>query len=143
MNRLERITEFLGSLHKMKKALFSQIHPIFEKHGITPVEWLVLFHIHEEPGLSIKDIAHILGTTSSAATQIVTSIVEKGYTERKESTEDRRVMHIFLTENGTKLVKTLKSEQLVVFTSMFHAFSDEEMETYFSLQKKLLSPLQK
>lgn len=143
MNRIQYITDFLSCLHKTKKSLFSQIHPLFERHGITPVEWLVLSHITEEPGLSIKDISQLLGTTSSAATQIVTSLVEKGYVERKESSKDRRVIHVSLSPKGQTLVKTLKKEQLIIFTAMFQAFSDQELETYFNLQAKLLSPFQK
>jgi DNA-binding MarR family transcriptional regulator len=143
MDRIPLIAEFLASVNRLKKTLFSEIQPIFDRHGITHAEWFTLDLIDENPGLSIKDIALTIGMTSSAATQIVNSLFEKGLVERKEEPVDRRIIHIHPSAQGVTLCLILKKEQMLMLATLFEKLTDEELKTYLSLQDKLLAPIQK
>jgi DNA-binding MarR family transcriptional regulator len=50
--------------------------------------------------LSLAELAQRLGITSQGALKIATEMVERGYVERADDTDDRRVRRLLLTARG-------------------------------------------
>lgn len=76
-----------------------------EKVGLTPPQFYVLATIGYAGGLPFGEIGAKMMVTVSNLTGIVDRLEEKKVVSRKRDENDRRVVHVVLTEKGTKLYK--------------------------------------
>jgi len=77
-----------------------------DKVGLTPPQFYVLATIGYAGGLPFGEIGHKLMVTVSNLTGIVDRLEEKKLVVRKRDDNDRRVVHVVLTDKGTKLYRT-------------------------------------
>lgn len=64
---------------------------------LSPLECLVLLHVHRHPGVSPSRLAHELDLTSSNAATAVRGLVGKGQLERRADPGDGRAACLYLT----------------------------------------------
>ena len=77
-----------------------------EKAGLTPPQFYVLATIGYAGGLPFGEIGAKMMVTVSNLTGIVDRLEEKKLVVRKRDDHDRRVVHVVLTDKGTKLYKS-------------------------------------
>jgi len=77
-----------------------------EKAGLTPPQFYVLATIGYAGGLPFGEIGAKMMVTVSNLTGIVDRLEEKKLVVRKRDDRDRRVVHVVLTDKGTKLYKS-------------------------------------
>ena len=77
-----------------------------DKAGLTPPQFYVLATIGYAGGLPFGEIGQKMMVTVSNLTGIVDRLEEKKLVLRKRDENDRRVVHVVLTDKGTKLYKT-------------------------------------
>jgi DNA-binding MarR family transcriptional regulator len=77
-----------------------------EKLDLTPPQFYVLATIGYAGGLPFGEIGAKMMVTVSNLTGIVDRLEEKKLVARKRDDRDRRVVHVILTEKGTKLYKS-------------------------------------
>ncbi|KWX79481.1 MarR family winged helix-turn-helix transcriptional regulator [Paenibacillus jilunlii] len=84
--------------------------------SIPRAEFLTMFVIHASmqkaeqekeasPGVMISKLSELLQISRPTASQMISSMEEKGYTRRVMSTSDRRVIYICLTEKGQAVLQ--------------------------------------
>ena len=76
-----------------------------DKSGLTPPQFYVLATIGYAGGLPFGEIGAKMMVTVSNLTGIVDRLEEKKIVVRKRDEKDRRVVHVVLTDKGTKLYK--------------------------------------
>lgn len=86
---------------------------------------------------SLNQIARMLGTTKQTAKQLVSLIEEHGYVVSEPSQLDRRAVNIRITEEGKAALLEDGMHGMEYFSTLFHDFSTEELETLWNLLKKL------
>jgi DNA-binding MarR family transcriptional regulator len=72
--------------------------------GISMPQVSALFHIHRGAG-GVSDLGEGLGISSAAASQMLERLVQQGVILRSESSHDRRVKQIVLTEKGRQILQ--------------------------------------
>lgn len=78
---------------------------------IRPSEMGVLNILAETPGPHTPVmLAELLGVSKPMITVHLTSLSDKGYITKKQSTEDKRAYHIIPTEKALALVESAKQE---------------------------------
>lgn len=105
---------------------------------ITPSQWGVLMLIEQCGKSSVKDVAHALHISSSAATQLVDGLVESGYVEREKYAKDRRAVVLTLSKKTEKQVGKMKKQMSQKFLEIFEVLSDKEFTQYCALNKKIV-----
>ncbi|MDH7479237.1 MAG: MarR family transcriptional regulator, partial [Syntrophomonadaceae bacterium] len=75
----------------------------YADYGITVGQSFVLFHLLDNDGSSVKEIASRVQLDSPALTGIIDRLVREELVERREDPEDRRSLRISLTLKGRKL----------------------------------------
>lgn len=84
------------------------IYARFEKeHGITRMEFVVLFVLAQRGDTSWSDIVRMTGLPKNNISRGITRLVEKGLVERTEDALDRRRAVLVLTAQGRRLFDTL------------------------------------
>lgn len=81
----------------------------FSTHGIdlTVDQWSVIKTLYEHQDLTHKDLSEKCGKDQPTMTRIVDLLLKKGYVQRIVHPNDRRSLHIQLTEAGQKQAKSL------------------------------------
>lgn len=90
---------------------------------------------------SVKDLAQCFGTSPSAITQLVDSLVASGMLFRVEDSVDRRKVAVTLTTKGTKMVSRLKEKHLESFEKVFSVLTTEELVQFKKIQSKIIGAL--
>ena len=71
----------------------------------------VLFHVEQNPGCHMGDVARAFGVTLAAVTQVVDRLEQKRFLIRGDDPEDRRVYILMPTREGKDLVAELRALQ--------------------------------
>ena len=77
--------------------------------GTTRAQWIVLFRLREQEGLSQVDLADVLELQPISLVRLLDRLVEHGLVERRHDPKDRRANRLFLTDAGRQLVDDLDS----------------------------------
>lgn len=95
-----------------------------------------LLHLPEDEA-TINNIARKLGTSKQNANRMIASIEKQGYITTFPSEKDKRAINVRLTSTGKeKMIEC--SEQMVVFlANAFQKLNTSELETLWSILKKL------
>jgi len=86
---------------------------------------------------SLNAIARKLGTTKQSVKQLITLIENDGYVVTTPSERDRRAVNITITKRGEQAMLEDNERGLKFFEDLFREFTPQEMETLWSLVKKL------
>lgn len=78
-----------------------------QNFGITVDQWLILKKLNETDNLSQSELAEIAFKDTPTLTRIIDLLCEKGLTERRMDTQDRRKFIVHLTELGQAKVEEL------------------------------------
>ena len=135
-DRKEQIGELLANLNALRRMVMRYRDSYLKQRNITYSQAWVLHVVKEHDGIGVKEIADLLGITSSAATQLVDTLVKRGYLSRERSPEDRRALEVRLSDQGKKQVDVLQMKNL---EKLFDVFDDEELLKYCELNKKIIS----
>lgn len=78
-----------------------------EPYGLTPFHYLVLCCLWEEDGLSTSGIADKLKQLGATLTGVVDRMEDRNLVYRERDPDDRRIVRIWLTEEGKQLMHVL------------------------------------
>lgn len=136
LDRKEQIGELLADLNALRRMIMRYKDSYLKQRNLTFSQAWVLRVVKEHDGIRVKEIADLLGITGSAATQLVDTLVKRGYLSRKRSPEDRRALKVRLSDQGKKQVDVLQMKNL---EKQFDVFDDEELLKYCELNKKIIN----
>jgi len=141
MQRKEQIEELLENIQAFKRKIFFGIDCNKKNGHITASQWLVLRHLCKGEGSTLKEVALALSITSSAATQLVDALVQKGYIIRKIGADDKRELKLMLSNKTKRRIKELRKNRIQKMGHIFDALNDREFKLYCSLCNKIAESL--
>ncbi len=137
VDRKEKIELLAEDFRALQQKVLKMGQDMSAKMQITLTEMIVLRIVGEHADISIKELASMLGITSSAATQQVDNLVRKGYLVREPDARDRRSLKINLSPQATKKISLLKRRGMNQLNSVFAALDDDEFAAYCALTRKI------
>jgi MarR family transcriptional regulator, 2-MHQ and catechol-resistance regulon repressor len=114
-----------------------QLENDLEKLDLTPPQFYVLATIGYAGGLPFGEIGAKMMVTVSNLTGIVDRLEEKKLVIRKRDDNDRRVVHVVLTEKGTKLYKSTIPLFEKSVSRIFSSLDKSEQRELSALFRKL------
>lgn len=95
---------YLGKTAKLAGFYFIDT---FHENGIklSKEQWLVLKKLHDQNGQTQNDLAFITNRSKTSLTRLINTMEKKGYVVRMTSKKDKRINHIFLTDEGKVIFK--------------------------------------
>jgi DNA-binding MarR family transcriptional regulator len=73
--------------------------------GLSMAQLHILLRLHRNDGMTMSQLAEMMGVSLSNATGLVDRIEERGFVERQRVPEDRRVVRIQVTPAGARLLE--------------------------------------
>jgi MarR family transcriptional regulator, transcriptional regulator for hemolysin len=111
--------------------------------GTTRAQWIVLFRLREQEGLSQVDLADVLELQPISLVRLLDRLVEHGLVERRHDPRDRRANRLFLTASGRQLANDLDSLRDSIATDVLQdipvAAIDTSLETLRDIKDRIKS----
>ena len=93
------------------------------EHELSVAQYGTLLKLEEEPGVTVADVARMVGSARQSANEMLAGLERSGLVERRSHPRDRRAQQIFLTDAGR--------ERLAAATPAVQE-AEEQLEAEFS-----------
>lgn len=144
MKRTEQqLAEIFESMFAIKRGILSmqRLKLSSAPFTIPPGQMGVVFALEQFQPLTVKEVAQKLAISSSAATQLVDILVEKGVILRSPHPSDRRKVCLTLSPKITKEMRQVKGRATEHMRNVFGVLSDAEFAQYLRLTRKVVEAL--
>jgi DNA-binding MarR family transcriptional regulator len=122
--------------------LTPKLEDLFADHGFTFTQWAVLMHLRDGLADTGAEIARSFHHDSGAMTRILDQLEARGLIDKKRCSEDRRVVRLTLTPEGSRTVEGLIPYVADFLNQVIDDFSREEAEALVRLMTKLIVRLE-
>lgn len=93
--------------------------------------------ISENVNTTMKEVADYLGVAPPTATTIINHLVKMGLISRSEDENDRRVVHISVSETGKKLIAERSLIVKETLNKTLEVLDDEEKKSLIKILEKI------
>lgn len=116
-----------------------QFVPLLERSGMSMREIHVLLFLANHPGQdTAKDVAELRGLAKSQVSQAVEVLTSRGILSRRADGEDRRIIHLDITEEGRTLAREAQAVQAACGKRLLAGLSEEEQAVFLDLLERVL-----
>jgi MarR family transcriptional regulator, transcriptional regulator for hemolysin len=121
--------QLVAQLVESSRLLRNYIDQRAKTRGTTRAQWIVMYRLRQQEGLSQVDLAEMLELQPISLVRLLDRLVEHGLLERRHDPKDRRANRLFLTAKGRQLVDDLDSLRDEIATDVFQGLTDEAIQT--------------
>ena len=121
--------QLVAQLVESSRLLRNYIDHRAKSRGTTRAQWIVLFRLREQEGLSQVDLADVLELQPISLVRLLDRLVEHGLLERRHDPKDRRANRLFLTVAGRQLVDDLDSLRDSIAEDVLQDVATESIQT--------------
>ena len=140
MNRQQLVTDIFENFSTLRRLMMGQAAAPSARRGApTHAQLGVMFMLSHRGEMSIKELARRFGMTSSAATQLVTSLVQRGWVKRQTVTGDRRKVSLRLSMAGRRLCKAMMAKRAALLAKHLEILNDQELKQLKAIQDKIIA----
>ena len=125
-------------MRKVLGSLLAQVDARLSAHDMTHVQWLPLYKLVMNEGNTVAGLARELGIDPGAMTRSLDRLEAKGMVRRERSTEDRRVVHLVLTNEGRKVAQEVPAVLSSVMNGHLHGFSEPEWHQLLEFLNRMM-----
>lgn len=131
-----RILRFSRSFGKFYER---QFRPVLRETGLTMREVHVLLFLANNPEFdTAREITALRGLGKSQVSQAVELLAAEGLLSRRPDREDRRIVHLALTERGRPLAGRCQELQAACYQRLLEGLTEEERAQFRRLLETVL-----
>ena len=90
-------------LYAASREVIKHYHPYLTQLGLTYTQYIAMMVLWADRKISVKELGQKLFLDSGTLTPVMKSLEEKGYVNRRRSSEDERVLIVEITDEGDAL----------------------------------------
>ena len=114
-----------------------KLNDAYDQHmkplGLSRAKWRVVAYVSRTPGISQTELAESIECSRMAISSLLDRMQAQGLIERRSVEGDRRVRAVFLTENGSALVRKMNRIASGVLDGVFAGTSAADRAGLHSL----------
>lgn len=99
----------------------------------------VIHFVGRHPGITVQELLNILRITKQSLSRVLSALLKRGYVEQQTGRRDRRVRHLYLTEEGRRLEQECSSTQRATVKRAFELAGPDAVEGYRAVLAALIS----
>lgn len=124
-------------LMQTSKAIHDLIKEELAKIKLSITEFSVLEALYQKGKQTIQQIGNCVLTSSGSMTYVIDKLEHRGLLCRNACREDRRVIHVTLTDDGNELMNEIMPKYHELVEDMFDSLNSDEEETLVHLLKNI------
>ena len=124
-----------GLVNAVTKGIALQLMP----YALTPTEFSILGICYRSGTTTASRMARVMPVDAGRISRIVNKLYHKGLLTRKRLEEDRRVVHLGLTEAGMRLVPELIERVQEHNAMLAEGITPEERAVFIAVSEKIVS----
>ncbi len=129
--------------------LVSQVHhalrtlteAALKPYAVTGIQFTVLSVLEHRDGLSSADLSRRFYVTPQSMGQLLSTLEDRGFLERKEDASNRRILRVSLTAAGRNLVTAGSNEITQLENMAFASLSHNELQSFRAILQPLVQRL--
>lgn len=125
-------------MNQVLSSIIAQADAQLAPYKLTYVQWVPLFKLWMCEGLTSAILAREIAIDPAALTRSLNRLEIKGLIRRERSTQDRRVVHLSLTDAGREVVQHVPGVLVNVLNGHLQGFSAEEWALLLQLLQRML-----
>lgn len=126
-------------LARVSHLLSSNFHERLGPRGISVPVWRVLATLYDGDGMSIGQLARVTLIKQPTLTKIIDRMERDQLVERRAGASDRRMVHVFITGEGQKVVEPLLTEARDYEAEVLSEVTPEDQEALKTLLRSLIN----
>jgi len=99
-----------------------------------------LHFIHRSPGTTVNNLLNILGVTKQSLNRVLRSLLDDGLVESRVGKQDKRERHLFLTEKGAELERSLSDAQRARMRAAYRAAGPQAVQGFRQVLEAMMDP---
>ncbi|WP_416308594.1 MarR family winged helix-turn-helix transcriptional regulator [Neptunicella sp. SCSIO 80796] len=134
---MQKYDELLVSLRRIIRAIDLYSKKLSKESGLTTPQLIVMQEIALAKGIMVKQIADNINLSSATVTTILDRLEARNYLVRKRSTEDKRKVSIYLTEQGHTALENAPKPLQAHFIDRFEALEEWEQNQLVATMQRI------
>lgn len=114
-----------------------------EASELPPLSFLLLKHVHEEPGITLSELARNVGVSKSYASTTTEQLVQGGYMEKRSDPSDQRLQRLYVTPDAKRKLAGIDQRAKEIWTAVFEELPGRERPDVQRLLRSLLHALER
>lgn len=115
------------------------INRAFEKFNIAHGQYIYMLFIYFNEGVSQKDVSRELGLDKTTTAKALKHLEERGYIERRQSTEDKRFYELYVTALGDEVFPQMWDEVINIAQIASKGLTEEQYKQTLDCMKVIFS----
>jgi len=132
LEKMERLQEAFRSTMRVIGPQLSEPVP-----GLTGPQFYILYQLEQKGRCTVGELAESMCVKPSAITAMIDRLDKHDYVIRDRDEEDRRVVHIRLTDAGKDILTQAKQKRQETLQEHFSVLTAEELESFVTTFEKL------
>ncbi|KAB2332142.1 MarR family transcriptional regulator [Cytobacillus depressus] len=124
-------------LMQTSKEIHERIKEEMTKNKLSITEFSVLEVLYQKGKQTIHQIGKCILISSSSMTYCLDKLEQRGLLNRTACPDDRRAIHVLLTDKGKELMKEIMPKYHELVDDLFGSLDSDEAETLVHLLKKV------
>jgi DNA-binding MarR family transcriptional regulator len=126
-------------LNKVLSSILSQADNQLSAYKVTYAQWVPLFKLFKQDGCTPLAMARDLSIDPAALTRSLNRLEAKGLVRRERSTQDRRAVHLWLTDEGRAVAEHVPGVLADVLNAHLQGFTHEEWQLLLRLLTRMVA----
>lgn len=138
----ELVAQFVRSSGALKR-MISRISAVSAEEKLaTSLQYQALSFLRSHDRITVGELAQELTMSSSAIAQFTERLVNAGWISRNDDKNDRRVVHLTLTEEGQTELKNMKRKYVEKMTRFLSLIPERDVRELVRIQTDLVRNLE-
>ncbi len=112
-----------------------------KQYIVTPPQWGALSLLNNHDGQTIGALSQQRAIDPATVTGIVKRLEQSGLVERRHDHEDRRLVKVYLTDEGRDIMRFLPDAVIEFTQTMSRGFSEEEIHDMQAKLQRIIANL--
>ena len=129
---------YFDTMAKAQKGYARLMDPICKKWDLTRNELDVLLFLANNPEFDrAVDIVNNRGLSKSHVSLSISNLERRGFLERIDDPDDRRTVHLHLTQRGKEIAETGRMSQKRFFSYLHQGVTQEQIDMMIDFSRKV------
>lgn len=113
-----------------------------EQYGLSGAKLSMLSTVNGQPGIRVSHLAHALTIHPSTCSNMLDQLEKKGLVRRRRSKTDQRTVHLYLTDEGARMLSNAPAPLQGKLSQALEALDKEKLKVLDSGLNDLLAGME-